>query len=130
MVPGSNLLKRAARLIRLSPVQYYQFNSRVLNTARQWVASFDAPITLPASVQAVPRETYAQLGLDLQRNYVKIFASINAVDLSRDSSGDQFVADGMLYQIESQNTWYLRDGWVECLAVAVARGQTPNVIPG
>lgn len=123
-IPGSNLLNRAARLIKLWPIQYYQYNGRALNAAQQWVTVYKAPITIPASVQAVARNTYVYSGLDLQRNYVNVFVSQDVIDLERDSSGDQFVFDNTLFQIESQNTWFLRDGWVEAMGVEVARGST------
>lgn len=126
-IPGSNLFNRASRLIRRNPIQYYPFVSRVKNQARQWVSTFGPMQTILASVQAVPRDTYVQLGLDLQRNYVAVFAAIDVVDLERDSSGDQFVFDGSVYQIESQNTWFLRDGWAECIAVEIGRGTQPKL---
>lgn len=128
-VPGSNLFKRAARLIKLGPVDYYPAAARSLNAVGQWVPTFTGPQTIQASVQAVPRDTYVRLGLDLQRNYVTVYAAINAIDLERDSSGDRFVFDGRMYQLESNNSWYIRDGWVEALAVEVARGATPLLAP-
>ena len=129
MIPGSNLLNRAARLIRLTPIDYYAFNVRQMNAVGQWVPYYNPMTPFPASVQAVPRDTYVRLGLDLQKNYVTVFASVNAVDLERDSSGDRFVFDGSMYQIESENSWFLRDGWAECLAVEVAVNETPLVGP-
>ena len=62
--PGSNLFRRAAKLIKLQEVQYYPFATRTLNAARQWVPAFGTPYPLAASVQAVPRNSYAELGLD------------------------------------------------------------------
>lgn len=117
IVPGGNLFLRATRLIGTNPIQYYKYKSRVLNAARQWVPSFEDPVTIYASVQAVSRDTYVRLGLDMQRNYVTIYAAANVVDLERDSAGDQLVFDGVRYQIESQTTWFLRDGWAEAMAV-------------
>lgn len=98
------------------------------NAARQWVATFGPAQAMAASVQSVPRETYVALGLDLQRNYVTVFAAADIVDLQRDSSGDQFVSDGVIYQIESQTSWYLRDGWAECFAVEIGKGNAPKTV--
>lgn len=119
MVPGSNLLKRASRLIQFTPVLYFPYASRTLNSVGQWTTTYGAFQKLMASVQAVPRDTYVTLGLDLQRNYVNIFVSTNVIDLARDVSGDQFQFDGRTFQIESQTSWYIRDGWAEALAVEV-----------
>ena len=115
--PGSNLLNRASRLIRLTTVQYYAASSRVLNSARQWVSTFATPVPLQASVQSVPRKSYQYLGLDFKKNYVKIFVSANVVNLARDSSGDRFVYNSKVYQIPDESTWFDQDGWVSCVAV-------------
>jgi hypothetical protein len=128
VIPGSNLFNRASRLISRNAIEYFQFQSRTKNAARQWVSTFAKAQTILASVQSVPRDTYVQLGLDLQKNYVTVFASINVIDLSRDSSGDQFVFDGKVFQIESQTTWFLRDGWAECMAVEIGLGTAPKLV--
>lgn len=119
MIPGSNLYRSAVRLIKQTTVQYRRFNARTLNAARQWVSGYDEPFDLLCSLQAVRRSSYQSLGLDFQKNYVKIFAAENLIDVKRDSSGDQFVHAGLLYQLDDQNTWYLIDGWASCLAVEV-----------
>jgi len=126
--PGSNLLLQAGRLIRFTPIDYYAFNNRVLNRARQWVTGFDPVKTVYASVQAVPRNSYIQYGLDLQKNYVKVYAAMNIIDLERDSSGDRFIYNGKLFQLESQYTWWHEDGWDKCIAVEI--GKPVNGGPG
>jgi hypothetical protein len=128
VIPGSNLFLRASKLISRNPINYWPYLSRVKNASRQWVSTFGPVQVIYASVQAVSRDTYVQLGLDFQRNYVTVFAAINVVDLVRDSSGDQFVFDGKIYQIESQNTWFLRDGWAECMAVEIGIGTHPMLV--
>ena len=129
-IPGSNLFARASRLIQQNQIEYYPFVSRVKNAARQWVSTFGPGQTISASVQSVPRSTYVQLGLDFQKNYVTVYAAVNVVDLSRDSSGDQFIFDGKVWQIESQTTWFLRDGWAECMAVELGAGTAPQLVAG
>lgn len=119
MIPGSNILLQAMRLIKPTTVQYFRTTGRTQNTARQWVPSFADPIALQASVQAVNRASYENLGLDFQKNYIKIFAAIDAVDIERDSSGDRFIFNGRFYQMDSQNSWFAIDGWMSCLAIDV-----------
>lgn len=119
MIPGANLFLAATRLIRPMPIQYLKFAARTQNSARQYVPTFEPEQTIYASVQAVSRNTYNELGLDFQKNYVKIFAATNVVDLGRDTSGDRFKFNGRLYQIESQTDWFIMDGWASCIAVDV-----------
>lgn len=127
-VPGSNLLSQALRVIKPVSFQYLQFQNRSVNASKQWVPTFAAPITVWGSVQAVPRNTYAQYGLDLQRDYIKIFVREDVIDLDRDSSGDRFIYNNDLFQLESENRWFLQDGWASCLAVKVGNAYG-NVMP-
>lgn len=119
IVPGSNLLKMANRLIKFQSVQYYTFKERSLNSARQWVASFNPPFPLSCSVQAVDRKSYAAMGLDFNAFYVNVWASLNLIDLERDSSGDRFVYRGELYQMAKGQNWHAQDGWAQCLATRI-----------
>ncbi len=117
MIPGSNLLNQAARLIRLTPVPYYKYSARTLNANRQWVSAHEPVVYVPMSVQRVPRDKYVEFGLELQKNYVSLFASANLLDLTRDTGSDQIFWGGRYYQIESQNTWFEQDGWAKSIAV-------------
>ena len=118
-VPGSNLLKQALKAIKPTTIQYVKFNGRVLNAARQYIDSYDAPSPLRASVQAVARDKYQDLGLDLQKNYIKIWASANLIDLKRDYSGDYFIYGGVKYKLNNQTPWFLQDGWASAIAIDI-----------
>lgn len=110
-VPGSNLLDDATMVINTIEIQYMAFTSRVTNAVGQWVTTYGASVPVQASIQAVPRNIYQQLGLDLQKQYINVFASLAVTDLDRDVTGDRFVLpDGRLYQIQSQSDWYGIDG--------------------
>ncbi|QOV06234.1 hypothetical protein CPT_Maja_014 [Burkholderia phage Maja] len=108
---------QAASVIALTPVPYLRFTERKLNPARQWVTDYAPAVDIPMSVQRVPRNKYVQFNLEFQRNYVRLFAPLEMVDLDRDCGGDIIVWHGRQYKIESQNTWYLQDGWAMALAV-------------
>lgn len=130
MIPGSNLLKKASRVIRFQPVPYYRYGSRTQNANFVWVTGFAASTIIAMSVQRVPRDKYIQLGLELQRNYINLFASLDLVDIRRDATGDQVVWAGRLYQIESQGTWFEQDGWAKAIAVDVGPdSQAPSPPP-
>ena len=120
--PGSNLLRRASRLIAFQTVEYYSATGRTLNAARQYVPEFSVPFRLQASVQAVNRNNYHEMGLDLNKFYLKILASIDIVDLQRDSSGDRFIYGCDLFQLDSGTTWFAQDGWARCIGVRIKTG--------
>lgn len=119
MTPGGNNLNRAMRLIRKQAVTYYKFAGRTSNDVGLDVASYEIPIKLYGSVQAVPQNYYASMGLDFQKNYVNFYCSKQLLDIQRDVAGDLFSFNGRMYQIESLTDWFGMDGWVSALAVLV-----------
>ncbi len=120
--PGSNLFSQAIRVIKPSQIQYLQAIGRTKNAARQWITTYAAALTITASVQAVKRTKYQSMGLDFQKNYIKIFSRSNVVSLNRDNGVDRFIINGTTYQVDDNNNWFLQDGWTSCLAVELPTG--------
>lgn len=120
MIPGSNLLNRAARLIRLQPVNYYQDIGRYTNAIGLDETQFTGPIEILGSVQAVPLNVYEQLGLDFGRNYVTLYTTAPLIGVQRDVTGDIFTFSGKTYQCRSTTNWIGMDGWNAVLAVEVS----------
>lgn len=120
MTPGSNILEEAFGAIDTEVCQWIKYTDRTLNAVGQWVTVYAEPVDVDASVQAVSRNTYMQLGLDLQKDYTNIFVPCDTTDLDRDVTGDRMILpDGKIYQIESTSDWYGMDGWTECLCIRV-----------
>lgn len=97
------------------------YTDRTKNSARQWVPSYATPVPITASVQMVPRVLYSENGLDLQKRYIRVYCEQHLLDVDRDTSSDQFIWNGGLYQIDSNNDWSVQDGWIMCLAVYIKR---------
>ncbi len=119
LVPGSNLLRLAHRLISWQDVTYFRTTGRTLNAAKQWVAEYDAGTKLQCSIQAIDRNTYINMGLDFNVLAVNIFAPLDLVDVERDSSGDQFEYNGDRYKMANGQNWFEQDGWATCMAVRI-----------
>lgn len=117
MIPGQNLLNMCLTLIAKQSVTYYRFLSRTANSVGQDITTYASPVTIYGSFQAVPRNLYMQLGLDLQKDYSTFYTSNDVLDITRDVSGDQLVYDGRRYQVESNNDWFTQDGWKGILVV-------------
>lgn len=118
MIPGSNLLATALSVIGAPTVTYYRYAGRSRNEVGQYVTEVSQE-TRQGSVQAVSRNLYEQLGLDLQKNYVWFYAIGSTQDIGRDVSGDQFDFNGSRYEILSLTDWTPIDGWNGALAVQV-----------
>lgn len=119
MIPGSNLLATALRVIAKQTFQYQAFQCRTLNSVGQYEAAYAPATTLAGSVQPVPRNLYQQYGLEFDKYYLKFFVSKNVIDVTRNKSGDLLAFQGNNYQVESVTPWFGIDGWNEVLAVQV-----------
>lgn len=124
MIPGSNILSMALRVIGKQCFQYYAYTSRTLNSIGLYDAIYAPPIPLSGSVQPVPRDLYERYGLDFQRNYINVYLQRSVIDVSRDVSGDQIVFNGVTYQCLSKTPWDAIDGWDAVLCVQVNEATT------
>ncbi len=118
-IPGGNILNTALRVIARQPFDYYAFVSRTTNVVGNDVANYADPLSLTGSVQPVPRNLYANMGLDFQKNYLNFFVERNIIDITRDVSGDYFIFNGRKFQCLSKTAWYAMDGWDQVLTVEV-----------
>lgn len=121
-VPGSNLLKRAARLIKQQTVNFYQDLGRINNEIGVDVTNYDNPVAIQGSLQAVPQNAYQDLGLDFGKNYVTFYTNTLIIGVDRDVSGDVFTYDGKVYKCRSITPWIAQDGWNSVLAVQTEVG--------
>lgn len=119
MIPGSNLLNSALRVIASQSINYYQFTGRGLNDIGQNVAQYAAAQIIRGSFQPVPRNLYQNLGLDFNNIYVNFYVSKNILDVQRDVSGDQISYCGKRYQVLSATDWSGIDGWTGVLCVQI-----------
>lgn len=119
LVPGSDILSIAMRVIATQAFQYYAFVSRVPNDVGQYISVFADPLTLRGSIQPIPRNLYMQYGLDFQRNYLVFYVQKDVFDVTRDISGDQMFFNGHTFQCISNTDWFPMDGWVSILTVQI-----------
>lgn len=119
MIPGSNILASALRVISASEFQYYRFITRTLNEIGLDVAKYANPVPARGSVQPVARNLYLNLGLEWQKNYFNFYLEKGIIDVARDVSGDQFEFNCKRYQCLSKTDWYGIDNWDAVLCVEV-----------
>ena len=120
MIPGSNLLAQALNLIASQPVTYYRATGRTTTGAGRYISTF-APAAPQAlgSVQAVPRDKFQVLGLELERDYIYWYVPADVVPLERDISGDQIEWNGDRWQLVTSTWWYQQDGWTAVMCVKI-----------
>jgi len=118
-VPGSNMLNRAARLIKLQPIAYYAYTGRETNEAGLYDSTYAQPRVTQGSLQPVPRSLYDVYGLDFDKNYSTVYLAKNSLDIARNVAGDQLTYGSRRFQVESKTDWFGQDGWDALLCIEV-----------
>lgn len=124
IIPGGNLLNLALTVIQKQQLTYYAYTSRALTDIGTFVATYGDGVPVFGSFQPVPRNLFVQMGLDLQKSYATIYISKDVLDVDRDVSGDQFIYNGLTWQVESRTAWFPLDGWDAVLCVQVPNTNT------
>ncbi len=117
MIPGMNLYQTATKLIGKSSYIYFEESSRAMDDRGIWVSSYEDGVALTDSIQAVSRNLYEKLGLDLSKYYVMVYTDNPLLVVERGTSGDQIEFNGDRYQLLSETDWSPQDGWRGVLAV-------------
>ena len=132
-VPGANLLNMALQRIQpQQPVKLRSFVSRATDAKGLDAPTYSAAVLIVASVQAVPRVRFLQLGLDRQRAAVTIYTTSALQDVERDGCGDLIEYAGRTYVVQSLTRWAEQDGWSEgvCVEVPTMRSPVTGPTPG
>ena len=118
-IPGQNLLAMASSVIAKQSFKYFPYVSRALLPNGLYEATYAAGQPMTGSAQPVPRNLYANMGLDYQRLYYNFFVQQSVFDIARDVSGDQFEFQGKNFQAVSKTPWHGIDGWDQVLCIFV-----------
>lgn len=116
-VPGSNLLRKAFKVIAKERVDWYRYESETLNAIGMSIKVYSDPIEILGSFQPVSKDKYEQFGLDFQKTYAYFFTCNENLAVSRDYSGDYIIVQGTRYYMTSDVLWYRFDGWNQVLVV-------------
>lgn len=118
MIPGSNLLGLALTVIGSQLVNYRAFTGRATNAAGLDVSTYAAGVPRRGSFQPVPRQYFAQMGLEYTKEYCNWYDPAAGIqDLGRDVSGDLIIFGGKTWEALSANDWSAVDGWSGVLFV-------------
>lgn len=120
MIPGSNLLKQALRVIGRQTAQWYSPSGRVLNGIGLYVTTFADPVPVYGSFQPIPRNLFEQMGLEFDKDYVTFYVVNLVQDVARDKAPDEFVFAGNRYRVMTASDWNLVDGWNNPIAVKIS----------
>ena len=118
-IPGANLLSIAARVIQLQTLGWAMFVSRSVNSTGDLISVFAAPVDIQGSFQPIDKKLYQDLGLNLSKNYAKLYTSAPVLPTTRDREGDKLTFGGSTWQCESDQNWSVVDGFTKMLVVEI-----------
>jgi hypothetical protein len=125
MIPGVNVLAMAHQLISYQTFWHSAFKGNVEDTAGIDQPTYFVPVKVQGSVQPTPRTLVAQMGWDLQKDYITIYspASLSVRDVERGRAADMVDFKNERYNVESNTDWTNQDGWRASVCVKI--GPTP-----
>ncbi|MBO4556639.1 MAG: hypothetical protein J5706_07755 [Elusimicrobiales bacterium] len=105
-----NLLEEALELLPKKAFTYRKWLSRTQNAAGIWVNHYGPETEAYGSIQPIEASRYAQLGLDFEKHYVRIYTSA-PIRYSGQNASDMVIIDGTKYKIADEAQWQEYDGW-------------------
>lgn len=105
-----SLLEEALELLPKRAFTYRKWISRTQNAAGIWVNHYGPETEAYGSIQAIEQSRYAQLGLDFEKKYFRIYTNA-PVRYTGQLASDMIIIDGVKYKIENEAQWQQYDGW-------------------
>lgn len=121
----SNLLKRANRLIPFEKITFQKWTG---NTFQDGIAvpTFAEGVEIKASVQPVRTEIYEKLGLDFQKDYRSVHASVQMNGTDKQAVPDRMIYQGFEWNVKKSNDWTEYDGWSSAVFVRIKKAEIPT----
>lgn len=115
-----DLLEQALELIPSQPFEFCKWLSKTVNEQGIMVNNYAAPVPCEGSIQAVDQALYEKLGLDFEKQYRAVYASIfmKGTDIAEgQNTPDRLVFEGRNWKVIRNTPWYSADGWCGVLVV-------------
>lgn len=120
MIAGANQLRMALQLIARVEFQIRPWLGETIDDRGIVVQGFGDVVTINGHVQSVNKNVYQQLGLDFQKQYIRVYTDSTPIgELARDRSSDLILFNGKQYRANSETDWMVLDGWQRVLCVMV-----------
>ncbi len=119
IVPGSNLLNQAMRVIKPTPgVQLKVFTGEAENDYGATVPSYaDAVPLRNCSVQPLAFRDIQVLGLTVGKRYITVWLLGQSKSAYRGGQADQILWNGSTWTVLEPTSWAVQDGWTQLVAV-------------
>lgn len=115
MIP--NLFNLATSVIPPETIQYKHFIGNTVNSIGLAVPTYDEPVLIKASVQAVGDDLYKALGLDFQKEYYTVYSNQRMYGLNEQAQPDMLIFHGSTFMVHKNTHWDEYNGWGSVLVV-------------
>lgn len=119
MIKGQNIHSLASKVLKQDKIIFYKWSSRIKNDIGYWIDTYEEPIEIIVTLQALTRTQISQIGLDMTRRCYRIWTSEDVMDLYRDRSNDHVEINGIRYKLSNEEDWTYKSGWNSALATEV-----------
>lgn len=118
MIVFGNLLSRALNVIPSTPIYWLKYNGRTINEMGIEVATYNTPVLInKASCQPIENREYESLKLNLQKKYLRVFATADISVFENTGSPDKIIYDKKSWTVVSNQRWNPYDSWNELICV-------------
>lgn len=113
----NNLLNTAMGIIPTQQVEWHRFKGQVNDPILGNKPTYHEPVLIKGSFQSVDAKDVQEMGLDITRNYRKLYTSHKVENVQRGTMPDIIVYDNKKYSIVGDTDWFAQDGWKSVLCV-------------
>ena len=110
-IMGGRILSKALKLVGAENVGYLKFNGKVTNAAGIDVSTYAPIVWIKAQVQGVSTNAKQYLGIDLQKEVVKVYSETVINQMPRDGEADRLTIGGSVYEVMSNDGWNKPQGF-------------------
>lgn len=114
-----NLQALAATVIPQQTVLHHRFAGNTTNDMGYQVPTYDEPVEITGSFQAMAAQDAAKLGLDFRQVHATLHTSADIALAGQGTQPDRIEYGGKLYDAIGVTDWKAQDGWAEFVLVAV-----------
>ncbi|MBP3514294.1 MAG: hypothetical protein J6J74_07455 [Elusimicrobiaceae bacterium] len=106
-----DLLSQAFNIIPTQEFEYCAFTGKTVNTLGVFVNEYAAPVKYFGSIQALEQTQYEKLGLNFEREYRTVYASVQMKGLDKQATPDILIFEGRRWKVIRNTPWFNIDGW-------------------
>lgn len=106
-----NLLAQAFSIFPTQEFEYCAFKSKSINSLGVFINEYYPPVTCRGSIQAIEQTQYEKLGLDFEREYRAVYASVKLDGLGGQETPDILIFEGRRWKVIKNTPWFHMDGW-------------------